>query len=182
MIDFVEELNRIDFDFGEEPVQVICIKKFETFDIDNISVHIPEGQSAKVPYWIAEILLERDLVEFDSDEEINYRTMAQYAHEEGREKKLARLPSSLFIKRTRAEIKRLSSENNKMAIRKLTSIEGSFNKIMRNRMKKILQEAIVNANENKQNPNLLEEEVWLLNHLRFLLKNWQSQLGLPPFE
>ncbi|RMG30161.1 MAG: hypothetical protein D6732_16685 [Methanobacteriota archaeon] len=170
------ELKRIEFDFEEGIVHVIGKKDLDALDIDGINIRLVEGQSTKMPFWVAELLVQEGLAEFADDAEINYRTLAQLAHEEAREKRLAKLPTKLFIRRVRFEIERLSKERNRIALRKLASIEGSFNKIIKQRMRKLIQEALISSEETK-NTALLEEEEWLLNRLRALLNTWQESLG-----
>lgn len=174
--DFALELRRIEFDFEEGTVHVVGTKDMESLDIDGINIRLIQGQSTKMPFWVAELLVNEGLADFAEDAEINYRTLAQLAHEEAREKRLAKLPTKLFIKRVRFEIERLSKERNRVALRKLASIEGSFNKIIKQRMKKLIQEALI-SNEETKNSALLEEEEWLLTRLRGLLNTWQESLG-----
>lgn len=174
--DFALELKRIEFDFEEGIIHVIGKQDLPSLDIDGINIRLIEGQSTKMPFWVAELLVQEGMAEFADDAEINYRTLAQFAHEEAREKRLAKLPTKLFIRKVRFEIERLSKERNRIALRKLASIEGSFNKIIKQRMKKLIQEALISTDETK-NSALLEEEEWLLNRLRGILTTWQESLG-----
>ncbi len=180
--DFSLELKRIDFDFEESLVFVKGLKSLDPIDIDGINIRLVENQSTRVPLWVADILVREGYASYDDDADINYRTLAQLAHEEAKQKKLAHLPTKLFIKRAKFEIERLSKEHNKVALRKLASIEGSFNKIIKRRMKKLIQEAILASDEIKNQPNVLAEEEWLLNNLRRLLQSWQEALNLPEFQ
>ncbi len=174
--DFALELRRIEFDFEEGFVNVIGKSDLNLIDIDGLKIRLVEGQSSKMPFWVADIFVREGLAEFEEDTEINYRSLAQLAHEEARQKRLAKLPTKLFIRKVRFEIERLNKEKNRVALRKLASIEGSFNKIVKQRMKKLIQEALISGEENKNN-SLLEEEEWLLTKLKSLLGAWQEALG-----
>lgn len=179
--DFRQEIKRISWDFEEREVEVLGLTNREMIDVDGIKIRLIEGQPMKVPYWVAEILVEEGLAAITDDADVNFRKLAELAHLEAQSKKLVALNSPLFLRRVAAEIKRLDSENNKMAMRKLSSIEGSLNKIMRHRMRKILTYARTGEQESKLKMMFSSEEEWLYKKLNLLLTEWPQLLSLPPF-
>jgi hypothetical protein len=177
-VDFVEELKRISWDFEEGFVDVRAKVNRDMMDLDGIKIKLIIGQITTVPYWVAEILADEDLIEFEMDKNLNVQTLSEFSHRESKERKLVELNSPLFIRRVQKVIEALESQHTVMSMRKLSAIKGSFNKIMRHRRKKILEYAITGEQESKIRLLLSAEEEWLFNRLNELLTKWPETVGL----
>ncbi len=169
------DLNRITYELEEDTVNVISLVDYPEIRIDGINFILKKNHTLKIPLWIAEVLEEVNMVVIKMDEDVSYSYMAELAHREGDQRQLTELDSLLY-RRVRAEIDRLSKDNTSMSLRKLTSIEGSFNKLLRLRFRKILNLAVTDVDD-KSNKKFSEEEKWLYNQLHNIFSIWKDNIG-----
>ena len=171
------DVSRIAFDYEEDTITVLAIVDRPNLRFDGINVRLVKDKETQIPLWVAEILEEEDLVVIKSDKSISHSYMAELSHNEGSERTLSKLDSLLY-RRVRAEILRLRDTNTGTSLRKLTSIEGSFHKILRLRYKKILNLAMIDLEKNG-NLSLTSEEQWLYSQLHKLFDVWETEIGNP---
>ena len=170
------DLSRLSFDLEEMPVKVVAKKDMEEVRIDRIAIHLIKDKETEVPLWVAEILEEQDLVKIKADQMVNHGFMARLAHRESENRALESVDSLLF-RRVRIEIENLRKDKSSSALRKLTSIEGNFNKLLRLRFRKLLHIVMID-NQLDGSLELTEEEKWLYTQLNEISTIWQKNAGL----
>ncbi|MHA2253007.1 MAG: hypothetical protein ACXAD7_21770 [Candidatus Kariarchaeaceae archaeon] len=160
MSDLRLDLTRLNYELEEEPIPVIAMKDYLDLRIDGINLNLIKDQSTEIPLWIARILEESNIVSIRSDDIISPRSIRTIAHQEGEKRSLAEIDSLLY-RRVRTEIGRLRKLGTANALRKLTSIEGSFNTILRLRYRKILNLATIGKDKDSYQQTLTQEELFL---------------------
>ncbi|MHA2172498.1 MAG: hypothetical protein ACXAB7_21720 [Candidatus Kariarchaeaceae archaeon] len=174
--DLLDELVRLNYDLEEENVTILAKEDLFDLRIDGITINLTSNQETEVALWVALVLEEHGLVTIQEQESISPRNVKAIAHEEGNKRSLAELDSLLF-RRVRTEIERLRKVGTNNARRKLTSIEGSFNTILRLRFKKLLNLASLGQDHDSLQKTLSKEEEWLYIRLYDLFKTWNSGAG-----
>lgn len=171
------DVSRIAYDYEEGSITVLATVDLPNLRFDGINVRLIKDKETQIPLWVAEILEEEDLLIIKSDKSISHSYMAEISHKEGSERTLSKLDSLLY-RRVRAEILRLRNTNTGSSLRKLTSIEGSFHRILRLRYKKILNLAMIDLEKNG-NLSLTSEEQWLHSQLNKIFEVWEKEIGTP---
>jgi len=174
---FQEEMRRIEWEFEEEKIEVRALEDFESLDIENFHISLRKDDVIQLPLWLADVLIEEGLVQFHKDPIIDLNKLLQISYDENKSTSLVELNTSMFIRRVKEEISRLEQENGIMAVRKLTSVKGSFNKIMRARIKKIMAYAQSSDQESKNKRIFSAEEQWIYYRMRELLESWGNLLS-----
>ena len=167
-----KELQRVIWEFREENVDVLVLQNLGPIDIDKFHLNLVQGQKNQLPLWIAETLEEEQIVQIKGFEEVNLSFILKLAYDETNSKRLSALNTSMFIEKIKDVIKRLENSSNINTVRKLTSVRGSFNTIMRQRFKKILNYTQGTNVAIKNKRYLSKEEEWLYNKLRELFETW----------
>lgn len=170
------DLSRLNYELEEDKVNVLALKDYIDLRIDGINLNLVKDQDAEVPFWLAKILEEKDIVKIQTDLIISPRNIRTIAHQEGEKRSLSKIDSLLY-RRVRTEIERLRKLNTNSARRKLTSIEGSFNTILRLRFRKVLNLAIIGQEKDSFHRILTKEEEWLYLQLNNLFQKWNGYVG-----
>lgn len=170
------DLARLTFDLEETSVKVIAQKNIPDLRIDRVNIRLVKDKESEVPLWIAEVLEENGYVIIKDIQLVSHGFMARLAHKEGEKRVLESVDSHLY-RRVRIEIAKLRNTNTSTSLRKLTSIEGNFNKLLRLRYKKLLNIAMLD-NQLDGNLALSEEEKWLYTRLNEIFITWQAKAGL----
>ncbi|MDH5401929.1 MAG: hypothetical protein OEZ01_01295 [Candidatus Heimdallarchaeota archaeon] len=177
MTDLSLEMRRLNFELEENPVNVIAMRDYKDLSIDGININLIEDHETQLPYWIAKTLEENNLVKIMEEISVTPRALSELAHKEGKQRTLTPIDSLLY-QRVIVEIRRLRKESTGNAMRKLTSIEGSFNLIKRHRFRKILQMAMTDQMQKSVQSKLTLEENWLYEKLTHLYGNWINLIGV----
>lgn len=172
------DLTRLMYDFEEEDITVLALKDFPDLRLDGMGIRLISGQEAKIPLWLAESLAEQKIVKINADDSITPRALKQLVHQENETRSLSQVDSLLF-RRVRKYIEELRNKGSSSAYRKLTSIEGSFNTLLRLRFRKIINYAVSGKLETKDRKSLAEEERWLFESLYDLFISYQKSAGTP---
>ncbi len=170
------DLTRLNFELEDENVKILPLVDNLNLRIDGINLNLTKDQETEAPLWIARILDENKTVKILGDDVISPRSIRSIAHQEGEKRSLLEIDPLLY-RRVHHEIKRLKKENTNNARRKLTSIEGSFNTILRLRFRKILNLSTIGHSEDNYLKTLSKEEAWLYQKLNNLFKSWNNNVG-----
>lgn len=176
MADMTLDIARITYELEEEPVRVLPLETKTDIKLDGIQIQLIKDQEINVALWMAEILEKEGLVAIQSDEIVSPSSLNLIVRKEGDARSITQV-SSLLFRRVRIEIDRLRKENNTNALRRLASIEGSFNTIVRLRNKKILTMAFGGQLDSRTKNQLTTEELWLFQHLEGLFEVYAKSVG-----
>lgn len=171
------DLSRLVYELEEELVSVVALKTLQDLRIDGISIQLIEGQEAKLPLWIAEILEQEQYVKQIAEEMISPRAIKELVHKE-QENRAVNPVDSLLFRRVRKYIEELRNKSTSSALRKLTSIEGNFHTLMRLRFRKIMQYAAGGQLDHKGRNSLSAEELWLYQQLYDIFEIYTKTTGL----
>ncbi len=174
---FQEEMRRIEWEFEEEKIEVQALRDFGTLDIENYHLSLRKDDIIQLPLWLAEVLIDEGIVRYHRDQQVDLNRLLQISYDENKSSSLVELNTSMFIRRVKEEIRRLEQESGIMAVRKLTSMKGSFNKIMRARIKKIMTYAQSTDQESKNKRLFSAEEEWIYYRMRELFESWTDLLS-----
>lgn len=174
----IEDLNltRLTFDLEESLVTVIALKDIPDLRLDRINIRLLKDKESDVPLWVAEVLEENGVAIIKEDHTVSHGYMARLAHKEGENRILEEIDSHLY-RRVRIHISNLANINTGSALRKKTSIEGNFSKLLRRRFRKILNIVMID-NQLDGNLTLSEEEKWLYKQINQIFNTWQKNVGL----
>ena len=172
------DLTRLVYDFEEEDIHVLPLKDYPDLRLDGLGIRLVKGQETKIPLWVAEILAEEDYVKILIDDSISPRSLKQFVHQENETRSLNSVDSLLY-RRVRKYIEDLRNKGTSGAYRKLTSIEGSFNSLIRLRFRKIINYATSGKLDSKDRNSLTDEEQWLFDNLHNLFVTYQGNAGSP---
>lgn len=172
------DLRRLMYDFEDEEITVLALKDYPDLRLDGMGIRLIKGQETKIPLWVAEILANEKIVKISADDTISPRALKQLVHQENEARSLHQVDSLLF-RRVRKYIGELHNKSTSSAYRKLTSIEGSFNTLLRLRFRKIISYAVSGKLDPKDRNSLAEEEKWLFENLYDLFVSYQKNAGTP---
>ncbi|MCY3412967.1 MAG: hypothetical protein INQ03_15115 [Candidatus Heimdallarchaeota archaeon] len=170
------DLARLVFEMEESLVPVIAKIDLPNLKLDRVNVRLIKDQVSEVPLWVAEILESMEVAIIQEDQKVSHGYLARLAHKEGEDRTLKPIDSHLY-RRVRIEIDRLDNINTSTSLRRKTSLEGSFQKLLRRRFKKLLNIVMID-NQLDGNLPLTEEEKWLYQELNKVFSTWQSRVGL----
>ncbi|OLS29124.1 MAG: hypothetical protein HeimC2_03190 [Candidatus Heimdallarchaeota archaeon LC_2] len=172
------DLTRLVYEFEEENIQVLPLKDYPELRLDGLEIRLIKGQETKIPLWVAEILANENYVKILIDDSLSPRSLKQLVHQENETRSLSPVDSLLY-RRVRKYIEDLHNKGTSGAYRKLTSIEGSFNTLLRLRFRKIINYATSGKLDSKDRNSLTEEEQWLFDNLHNLFEIYQKNAGTP---
>lgn len=172
------DLTRLMYDFEEEDITVLALRDYPDLRLDGMGIRLIKGQETKIPLWLSEILADEKIVKISADDRISPRALKQLVHQENEARSLSQIDSLLF-RRVRKYIEELRGKGTGSAFRKLTSIEGSFNTLLRLRFRKIINYAVSGKLDPKDRNTLAEEEMWLFESLYDLFISYQKNAGIP---
>jgi hypothetical protein len=169
------------YDFEEEEISVLALKDYPDLRLDGMGIRLIKGQESKIPLWLAELLSDENIVKISVDDNISPRALKQLVHQENESRSINTVDSLLF-RRVRRYIEELRIKSTSSAYRKLTSIEGSFDTLLRTRFRKIINYATSGRLETKDRNSFAEEERWLFENLHNLFVSYRENAGVPSNE
>ena len=169
------DLKRLQFELEEEPIEILPLQDFADLRFDGIQLHLVKDQVATIPLWVAEILENEGVIKIQLDNYVSPRSVRQLAFQEEETPALNKI-DPLMYRRIRHYIDLLGKESSQASLRRLTSIEGSFNTILRLRFRKLLNIATVKRDSTNM-ARLTSEESWIYNNLNGIYRHFSDSVG-----
>lgn len=170
------DLQRLQFELEEASIEVLPLQDYQNLRFDGIQIHLVKDQTTSIPLWVAEILEAEQIVKIQLDNYVSPRNIRQLAFQEEESASLNKI-DPLMYRRIRHYIELLNREASANSLRRLTSIEGSFNTILRLRYRKLLNLATVKRDATNIE-KLTSEESWIYRNLHELFRQFSESVGV----
>ncbi len=174
--EFEKEFERIAFDHEEDEVVIIGLKDIEEKVIDGFPLNIKKDKPLKLPYWMAKGLVEEGIARMDHESEITIQELDRLLLEENNSFALQGVEKEIYNS-IRDRIESIKNQQSTAAYRELQLLEGMFNQLLQQRLKKILK-----ISEHMATPsslrNLLPEEKVLHEWINRIVREWKRKVGL----
>ncbi|MHA1303612.1 MAG: hypothetical protein ACTSQE_07650 [Candidatus Heimdallarchaeaceae archaeon] len=172
--DVLKELERLRHDFEESKVNVKCLVTKEEFDIGGKKIKIREGATLQLPFWIAYILYQEKLVEFDFSVKMDFPSLYRLSDKEQNAVNLQKIDPFFYIiaMKTFNEFK----EKNSISYRQLEAIELKLRELMTLRLSKIIKIAEKGKNITSTTRNMTVEEKWLYEIVADAVEKWKGMV------
>jgi hypothetical protein len=170
------ELERIRFEFTESKVTVKFLQTFSGFSFENITIPPgSKGSRLEVPYFIAEILRDKSIIEdFNTDFSTSLQDLTGAVRKEVRSGKLQPIHPffNILLKKNAFIGEDQASQFDEVEIKRKAS---KFNQLVHERVAKIVKMAD-SRGESPRKSNLTASERLLLSELKEIVHSWKTEL------
>jgi len=172
---FLNELERIQYDFEDFDIPVKCLKTMEEFDIGAKKVKLVKGLKIKMPFWLATFLQKEGYIELEEIGEFDFPGLYRLAIKEGENIDLQKINNFFYI-----IMKQMFDDYEKkgkaVPYRQKESLEIKLRDIMTMRLSKIIKIAGKGKNITTQIRNMSPEEKWLYDSISEFIEKWKSMV------
>lgn len=169
------ELQRIVFDFEEKNVLIKCLTDNPSIDIGGAKIKFIKGSEFEVPFWVARILEEENLVEMKNMKSFDIPYMQTVLWDESKSQTPIQLDDD-FYPVISLQIETLGKKSEMYALRDKERMEALLKDIISKRRFKIIKLSQKTGDPSPFVKHLTPEELWLFKALRAQLHEWESSL------
>lgn len=171
--------SRDQFEFEETLVEVEILVEIPPMDFQVLTIGpFLKGETVSVPRWIAEILVQYDLVLLKDKGELDITLVTKAAWKEKDDPILQEIDPFFYTKIKKRIIwlkNKLDTENNPILERELTELEKTREKIIEQRISKMLKILGRKSLRDEEEKRFSQEEETLYKTLVKILKDWEAK-------
>ncbi len=171
--------SRDQFEFEETLVDVEILEEIPPMDFQVLTIGpFLKGETVSVPRWIADILEQYDLVLLKDKGKLDITQVTKTAWKEKDDPILQEIDPFFYTKikkRINWLKNKLASENNPILERELIELEKTREKIIEQRISKMLKILGRRSMRDEEEKRLSQEEKTLYKVLVKLLKDWEEE-------
>ena len=78
---FQEEMQRIEWEFEEEKIEVQALRDFGTLDIENYHLSLRKEDVIQLPLWLADVLIDEGIVRYHRDQQVDLNRLLQISYD-----------------------------------------------------------------------------------------------------
>lgn len=169
----LKEMERIQFDFEESNVSVLCKKDLFFDDLDDRKIRIKQGMKISMPFWLALMLEEKGYVEIEHEEKFDYPTLYRMALAESEKRDLQKVNKFFYIL-AKLTMEDIEKQKIKMPYRQRQNLELKLREFMTLRLNKIIKIAEKGKNITTLTRNMTPEEKWLFEYVVAAIEKWRT--------
>ncbi|MHA1778604.1 MAG: hypothetical protein ACTSYN_03435 [Candidatus Heimdallarchaeaceae archaeon] len=169
----IQEIKRIQFDFEESDVAVICKQDFALNDLDDKKIRIKQGMKIGLPFWLAKLLEQEGIVEIEQSEKFEFPVLYRMALAESEKRDLQKINKFFYIL-AQLTLKDIKEKKLKITYRQQQALELKLREFMTLRLNKIIKIAEKGKDITTMTRNMTPEEKWLFEYVVEAISKWRE--------